>query len=703
MHTHATSEKTQASSFVNKGKPQPFFSPIVVQPKLTVAAADDPYEREADAMADKVMRKCAACEEEEKDIHRTASPSNSAPAIIQRKCAACEEEELQRKEAAPSAVSAIPSTVHQTLQSLGHSLDGGVQSFMEQRFGYDFSTVRIHDDPLANQSSTDINALAYTHGNHIVFGAGQYRLNTREGKHLLAHELTHVIQQKGDRVYRRRLSEEDKKQHLRSDRFKDNPRLQQAFNQSPTMQFGESSEGVKEIQRALRDLGYQLPISFRKTGDADGIFGSETRGVIKQFQHDNGIDEDGIVGRDTMQALDNKFLTAPTAQTCKLNYKSGNLSESDKTTFLNSNFTDAERPQAMKVLDDLCAVASPPLTFSTDQQLRADIVERMRIGQLMEQSQTSGGFAYPESSGGCPGFTGNSLADARVNLAAREYWNGPILETRAVIKNRHYYFELTEKGKQNAYNAMKLLFTRQDDICNKTLIHCDSLITLIKIIAYAESIGVKTFNDKVKGGALGIWLTYDGLSAVEGDKTPTAITTSFTSVTPANEDDLVIGDHVVFWNHQAYDAITTNFPGPWRLENAILVDKDPAGADLFEGHGAPTVGGAVKPGVKKDVHTELLNAYMPNVKNAIQITKRIDSGDASAPGELNAKYPMVFKSLDTKWYIKELDRNIQEGRPHQSYELREITDPLDPEIIGLRNPYDPSKMDSVERPVESQH
>jgi hypothetical protein len=66
---------------------------------------------------------------------------------------------------------------------------------MERRFGYDFSNVQIHNDSLAHQSSKDINALAFTHGNHIVFGSGHYQPNTNKGKQLVTHELVHVIQQ----------------------------------------------------------------------------------------------------------------------------------------------------------------------------------------------------------------------------------------------------------------------------------------------------------------------------------------------------------------------------------------------------------------------------------------------------------------------------------------------------------------------------
>ena len=66
---------------------------------------------------------------------------------------------------------------------------------MEQRFGHDFSRVRVHSDTVASQSADQMNALAYTVGRNIVFGAGRFAPETQEGRRLLAHELTHVVQQ----------------------------------------------------------------------------------------------------------------------------------------------------------------------------------------------------------------------------------------------------------------------------------------------------------------------------------------------------------------------------------------------------------------------------------------------------------------------------------------------------------------------------
>jgi Domain of unknown function (DUF4157) len=90
-----------------------------------------------------------------------------------------------------------PPIVHEVLSSPGQPLDVGTRAFMEPRFGHDFSHMRVHADAQAAESARSVNALAYTVGQHVVFGAGQYEPETSKGKRLLAHELTHVVQQQG--------------------------------------------------------------------------------------------------------------------------------------------------------------------------------------------------------------------------------------------------------------------------------------------------------------------------------------------------------------------------------------------------------------------------------------------------------------------------------------------------------------------------
>jgi hypothetical protein len=180
---------TKISAMSQKSTGSLFF-----QPKLTVNQPNDVYEQEADAMADKVMRMT------------NTSASHDAffkPAIsqVQRKCQACEEEEkhVHRKENGGSALqdnSGLDSFVS-SLGNSGQRMPAAIRRFFEPKFGHDFSDVKIHTDAVAAKSAQSINALAYTTGNNIVFNSGQYSPETGSGKKLMAHELTHVVQQGG--------------------------------------------------------------------------------------------------------------------------------------------------------------------------------------------------------------------------------------------------------------------------------------------------------------------------------------------------------------------------------------------------------------------------------------------------------------------------------------------------------------------------
>jgi hypothetical protein len=96
---------------------------------------------------------------------------------------------------------AAPPIVHEVLNSSNQPLDESARSFFAPRFGHDFKNVRVHTDAEAAQSAQALGASAYTVGSHLVFGPGRYQPGTAEGNQLLAHELAHVVQQRGhDRV-----------------------------------------------------------------------------------------------------------------------------------------------------------------------------------------------------------------------------------------------------------------------------------------------------------------------------------------------------------------------------------------------------------------------------------------------------------------------------------------------------------------------
>jgi hypothetical protein len=143
-----------------------------LQAKLTIGASNDPLEREADLIADQVLAAPApaAVSGTPPRIQRFSGRSNGQPA-------------------------AAPSSVDHALASPGGPLEATLRQDMEQRFGQDFSRVRVHSGSAAERSARDVHANAYTVGQDIVFGAGQFTPGTNQGRRLIAHELTHVVQQ----------------------------------------------------------------------------------------------------------------------------------------------------------------------------------------------------------------------------------------------------------------------------------------------------------------------------------------------------------------------------------------------------------------------------------------------------------------------------------------------------------------------------
>jgi hypothetical protein len=220
-----------------------FFHRSPIQAKLSVGQPNDKYEQEADAMADKVVQrlssddrvqskpliqnnytpiiqeKCEGCDKEEKLRKKEDEPEKDIgedklqrkPIFeseksqhqeetegIQRKCAGCEKEEKLQKKEIPGSNGNIDPNIESTLSSTkgsGSPLNPEIQSRMESSFGADFSNIRIHNNSTAVQLSEDLHAQAFTHENDIYFNSGKYDIHAPGGQQLLAHELTHTIQQ----------------------------------------------------------------------------------------------------------------------------------------------------------------------------------------------------------------------------------------------------------------------------------------------------------------------------------------------------------------------------------------------------------------------------------------------------------------------------------------------------------------------------
>jgi Domain of unknown function (DUF4157) len=145
-----------------------------LQRKLTIGASNDPLEQEADRVADQVMAAPA---------HAVVS---GTPPRIQRFA----KQPVGESNTAPASVDSV-------IAGSGRPLEPTLRQDMEQRFGHDFSQVRVHTGAAADRSARDVNANAYTAGHNIVFDAARFEPGTHEGRRLIAHELTHVVQQSG--------------------------------------------------------------------------------------------------------------------------------------------------------------------------------------------------------------------------------------------------------------------------------------------------------------------------------------------------------------------------------------------------------------------------------------------------------------------------------------------------------------------------
>lgn len=157
-------------------------SNAVVQPSLTISSPGDHYEVEADRVADEVM---GMTDSAEPPRRIRPSPEDAA---LKRQCASCAANDSYGDD--------VSSLVARSVSGGGHPLDSATRSFMEPRFGSDFSAVRLYTGSRAAASARAINAMAYTVGSDIFFASGNYAPSTTIGRRLLAHELTHVIQQK---------------------------------------------------------------------------------------------------------------------------------------------------------------------------------------------------------------------------------------------------------------------------------------------------------------------------------------------------------------------------------------------------------------------------------------------------------------------------------------------------------------------------
>jgi hypothetical protein len=199
-------ENQQVQSFFGEPSHEPFFKPT-----------------NTFAPAQSIQRKCAECEKEEKKVSRKTEEDDDK--ILMKRREEDEDEPIQMKEKRPDEEEKVqkkdtgvtsPPVAGNFIRSLsgkGDPMTAKANAFFSDKMNYDFSNVKVHTGPDAADSAKELNAKAYTLGNNIVFNQGQYNRESNEGKKLLAHELTHIMQQNPDPVLKRKnIPEEHEKE-----------------------------------------------------------------------------------------------------------------------------------------------------------------------------------------------------------------------------------------------------------------------------------------------------------------------------------------------------------------------------------------------------------------------------------------------------------------------------------------------------------
>jgi hypothetical protein len=328
----------------------------------------------------------------------------------------------------------------------------------------------------------------------------------------------------------------------------------------------------------------------------------------------------------------------------------------------------------------------------TTTDLVADVRDKVKIALYMRATQQGKigadkkvmkGFSYPNRKG-----DGTEGEQARVNEAAKAYW-GPRQGGTDT-----YYFELSPAGKKNAYQAITSLFTEQAEPKLRTLIHCDYLVSIIEYRVWAESLGIEMFNKNVDNGNIPLVLKYDGFTELAkeikvSDEKALKSEQPLKVVQVASESELMVGDHVVFWNHPTYEALTVGDPDVWKLENAIVVGADKSGF-LFQGHGYPS------PVPKSSMMEALCGKYNLHVARALALIKAEQFGKTKAARAKARKdrlklYPNVRKNTDGAWEVVG-HSDVTKGEAR-----RALMNLLPQTAPGLRHPLDGTI--NVRRPV----
>lgn len=297
--------------------------------------------------------------------------------------------------------------VREVLNSPGQPLDSETRSQMEPRFGYDFSGVRVHTDDNAAESAKTVNAKAYTAGTHVAFGAGAYAPSSRSGQQLIAHELTHVVQQASGPVAATRVVEGLSVSHP-ADRFE-----QEAKRSSISVGTGRGSRGEKSLAAlpANQPAAFQTSIQRADTDLSSGVSHTAFVGglvsaaagvwsaISAQRQADTAKDALGVSKEQLAEAKKQNVIGQEALETA----------EGQATTIEGLNVTHATVPDlhpadAKSITTDSMTVPILEMGVGTEDSAKY----RLRL-QLDKKNQIRGGNTEEEDAQGYPGgFAGSN-------------------------------------------------------------------------------------------------------------------------------------------------------------------------------------------------------------------------------------------------------------------------------------------------------
>lgn len=333
------------------------------QPSLEIGPANDAFEKEADRIAAQVM---------------TGGPASQPTPLSSR---------AQRApQPADVAGAANAGAAWQPGTGEGTALDGGVRRDMERQFGRDFSQVRVHTDGRAAGAATALRAQAYTLGSHIVFAAGKYSPQAPSGRRLLAHELTHVVQQQAAPagLVQRDLAVEPK--------------------------------GVDQKVRTLSQTDLNAAIAFNKTKVKDPKLLAEIRDVVGvdpqpaisdqdlalavgRFQASHGVAQDGQLGPVTMLLLVEEMQAegmSKEADASKALFAKGTFMDIDSTFCGCEPVLERELQSADFMIGEYTACGADPTVKdgpAAEQCVRARAKARGKPLRLLGTTSVGGGVA----------------------------------------------------------------------------------------------------------------------------------------------------------------------------------------------------------------------------------------------------------------------------------------------------------------------